>query len=970
MKKLLNLLAAAAVVLTGLYSCVKAEMDPVAENNKAAEVTLEAVLADAQATKTSVNEAGNVYWNPRDSIMVFFGDYAVPFVSYNSAPSAKALFVGTSLTLAGSNENATGDLGDYSYWSVYPMQTRKARYIPTRSAESVFAYVDAIQAGKAGTFDNSTFVTVACSKDWKQLSFYNLCGGIRFKVTGKDIDIVTFKGNNGEKLAGEVSVKMDAAGHPYPAEAYSIQPELQLRAPKGEFFQPGVWYYIVSLPAQLSKGYTMRFISSAAGKVATKTDSAAKEIKRSVFGEIADADAGLEWAEGFDLSELDDMEDAIEVTGLHYNEAEGRIELDITYHSRYIQQLVERADLDFYGETEREFNIENTEYALIMPYFSSKSDYLTRQAEFSYEEYLRLEIALEKLRMQMYLAKAEIPENGTVDPSAIKFYKIHGEKAFTLRNGEYLSSTEDRKGHYFYINYWYNSDRTLGVYALTEEDDRVAFKQAIDLSRSVLYNNNGSVYTRELRNGVFYLVGMSYNGDNLPVAEAFGFDGSYQMAQLELEAGWHTDSSMERLGSVYMIGAYNDDTYENATYIFWPGYQSEQLVFRYADIPGYRQRWEQFGDNYLVSTSYGWCLVSSTITWFKYGGISYRQWDFINEFGKTPFFAPDPSDFTVNYMLIDPYAGTVTSQFLELPEYNGDILALYKPENNVCLVEGFVNQMWTTTVINVDNGEVLGIYDENNYDAVRELRDGAREIISWNFNRNATNPDNPGDSWAVIGDFWGDGWTNDYVMEQDPTQAGVYFIKMGPLSEGNEFKFRRNQSWDQYDNFGLSDGTSLSWAADGIYEGSLANGGANIVIPESGDWVIYFSPSGGWVRLELITSSEPVNPTSGAWSVIGVLQGSNWDKDFYMDSYPNQEGVYVIKMEGLVSGSEFKFRRDGNWAVNLGAAPNEKLDIRDDGTWSCSLAQDGPNLVVPYDGNWVIYLCPGDAWVQLVRYGE
>ena len=95
MKNCIKTLALAVLALAGAWGCSKSEPDPVVRDARGGQVTIEAFLADAQATKTAIMDDGKVLWNPGDSILVFFGDYAVPFVSYNTEPSDRALFVGS-----------------------------------------------------------------------------------------------------------------------------------------------------------------------------------------------------------------------------------------------------------------------------------------------------------------------------------------------------------------------------------------------------------------------------------------------------------------------------------------------------------------------------------------------------------------------------------------------------------------------------------------------------------------------------------------------------------------------------------------------------------------------------------------------------------------------------------------------------------------------------------------------------------
>lgn len=306
------------------------------------QIEIEAFLAESPEVKSSVADGGVVRWTPRDSIVVFFGDYGLPFYSYNSAPATRAMFVGNTLTVSGSTEIEGNDGEDYVYWGVYPLQTRRSQARAFRAGDGVYAYVDPVQTARAGTFDDATFVTVARSADYNKMAFYNLCGGVRFQVTGENIDIVTFQGNGGEILAGESLVRMDAEGYPYPAELCSNRTVVRLRAPEGTCFEPGVWYYIVTLPAELSQGYTMKFISSGEGMAATRRHDGSVSIKRSVFGEIADADAGLERTT-YDAS-TDLQEDfLVEVGNVQYDGE--TLSASPLYHSHWLEDLFEKNNL-------------------------------------------------------------------------------------------------------------------------------------------------------------------------------------------------------------------------------------------------------------------------------------------------------------------------------------------------------------------------------------------------------------------------------------------------------------------------------------------------------------------------------------------------------------------------------------------------------------------------------------------------
>ena len=812
MKKTINLLAIAAVAFVAVWSCAKAEMAP--EDNNKAEAVIEAVLADSQATKTSVDNSGKVFWESRDTIMVFFGDYAVPFVSYNSEPVDKALFVGTSLFLAGGNEGATGSVDGYTYWSVYPMQTRKAHYIPTRESESVFAYVDPVQVAKAGTFDKSTFVTVARSTDWKQLSFYNLCGGLRFKVSASNIDIVTFKGNNGEKLAGEVNVKMDEQGRPYPATVYSDRQELQLSAPKGEYFKPGEWYYIVSLPANLSKGYTMTFISSATGKMAAKTTSAAAEIKRSVFGELDNADAGLTWSEGFDPAELEGLEDLIEVTGISQIEDDNVAKLDVVYHNRYIQQLLERVGASFYvylDGSSRTFNTKKYMYALFNPSIDIEngSSY-DLQSKVSYEEYWRLEKAVNAIHNQMYLAVAEAEAQ---DLSAVKLYRVKGEEATRLRNGSYLGSSEDESEHYFWTSNWSSGSTVYSVVALTVSADKAFARKVIDLSESLLLQNYNSHW---IAGRTFYLSG-TYN--DRPMIEAFGLDGSYKNATIELEdkyqyrGSWSTGSA-----SPFVMVEVNDtETYNTFILVYKAVYEPTLGFEKVATLPGYQRDLREYGNNAIISTDDAWCFMSEKMVKAYSGRLEWVHWEMIEQYGYLYYVSPIMKDYAAVYVKLDPYNAQLTEKQLVIPDYHGHIsVAVFWSPLTFVMHGNTVSGDYVNTLVDLLSGEIIPD-DETNRPTDSRWND------DWYFDRQY---------WAVIGSW--SNWETDYVMASQ-SQSGVYTITIPGLNKDTLFKFRKNHSWEYYDNLGaVSDPIN----ENGYVTYKLGYDASNLVIPEDGDWVI------------------------------------------------------------------------------------------------------------------------------------
>lgn len=338
-------LTLAATLLLG--SCAK-EMTSADSSSATPEdngqVVIQATLADGQDTKTVLNGDGSVFWQPGDEIAVFFNSVKVPFTAYNNVNAASALFVGNSYITTGHNENSNGEVGnDYSYWGLYPYHDVKyleyayssnplyplfSHYLENyiyfwrkSFSENYERYYDSgdyseewlfspgacdgnristrlfyWQQGVANTFERDLNIAVAKSNDYKELSFYNVLGGVRFSVNANNITRVTFRGNNGEALAGDgLVIGMNAEGRPEVTEIQHPEKTITVSLAEDKPFVPGVWYYALMVPTQLAQGYTMELYT--ATSKAVKTVTSPMEVKRSVFGSLAAVDNGLSFSE-------------------------------------------------------------------------------------------------------------------------------------------------------------------------------------------------------------------------------------------------------------------------------------------------------------------------------------------------------------------------------------------------------------------------------------------------------------------------------------------------------------------------------------------------------------------------------------------------------------------------------------------------------------------------------------------------
>ena len=223
------------------------------------------------------HRVGTILWTPYDEINVFFGSEGFRYVSQNSQNAANAVFRSTDEGA----EMAEGEADNI--WGLYPYD-RDA----VCDGASVTTTLPGTQRGVPETFDDDLFITLAHSTT-NTLKFFNVCGGVRFSLTRSDIASVTFKGNNGEDIAGDISLAF-VDGAPKATVVNGLQ-EITLTPRSGRTFEKDVNYCIVVLPVTLSGGFTITFTTENGTVAEFEYTDKPITIKRSTFGRKADFDS-------------------------------------------------------------------------------------------------------------------------------------------------------------------------------------------------------------------------------------------------------------------------------------------------------------------------------------------------------------------------------------------------------------------------------------------------------------------------------------------------------------------------------------------------------------------------------------------------------------------------------------------------------------------------------------------------------
>ena len=206
-------------------------------------------------------------------------------------------------------------------------------------------------------------------------------------------------------------------------------------------------------------------------------------------------------------------------------------------------------------------------------------------------------------------------------------------------------------------------------------------------------------------------------------------------------------------------------------------------------------------------------------------------------------------------------------------------------------------------------------------------------------------------TWSVIGSIsnYEMSWDKDLEMWMTP-DGNLHVAKCVSLKAGEEFKFRKDQSWDV--NYG---GTYASLGNPFAVE----QGGANIVAPADGLYDLWLDVSSETATLTEAYQAYPDHKDASNWSVIGSLAeyGMSWDGDLPMLTDGTTHVAQGIK---ITASDEFKFRQDKSWDVNLGGPFG---GIGSD----FAVEQGGDNIIVGTAGVYDLIVNPSAGTAQVVE---
>ena len=277
MKKQFLIAAAVAALMTCACSVEPVDIVDVQPEEDGGYTVLTAGFAgDEEGTRTVRQADGKVFWSANDEIVVVRGTNVSgnKFVSTNSAPAPSATFTGTMPS------------GSGAFWAMHPYDSYAyfdGSYLVTQILSE--------QEGVPGSFGENDFISVAYSES-TDLTFYHVCGGLKFSVVDPDITKITLHANGNRGIAGVIGI-VPNDGNPV-IQATGTLYDYVVMTPKDGTFQSGAAYHFVTLPNALNSGFYL-LLERKDGAIAYVDYNKSVSIKAAHFATLMEADKKATW---------------------------------------------------------------------------------------------------------------------------------------------------------------------------------------------------------------------------------------------------------------------------------------------------------------------------------------------------------------------------------------------------------------------------------------------------------------------------------------------------------------------------------------------------------------------------------------------------------------------------------------------------------------------------------------------------
>lgn len=256
-----------------LFACSdNIEFNSVDSSSNDSVITSFSAIYDLHDSRALIDDAsGHLTWQNGDSISIFSAENSNPsrFITESNMDTA---------TFKGSIAESSKYVGLYPH---NPNSSFNAKSSTVRTLLKVQ------QNAVEKSFDPSSFLTVGVAKQ-QQISFRNVCGGIRFTVSKEGITRVVFSTlDTKQYLSGTVDITVSELNVPVATVVEKQSNSVELLCPDG--FKTNTHYYITTLPVVLNQGFKFTFYKDDNTSWSTECNQPV-EIKRSVFSTVNNAD--------------------------------------------------------------------------------------------------------------------------------------------------------------------------------------------------------------------------------------------------------------------------------------------------------------------------------------------------------------------------------------------------------------------------------------------------------------------------------------------------------------------------------------------------------------------------------------------------------------------------------------------------------------------------------------------------------
>lgn len=254
--------------------------------------TAEFERAANPSTKVVLGDNLETLWEQGDQINIFYGATQGPGAVFTaeeiSMEGQKAVFSGTISAFTGTVEGSGNAI---NFCGLYP-------YSQANTYDGTYAHMNLphIQHARKDTEDPMSKLLIAKSPGLN-LYFYLVGSGLRFEISRNDIAEFRFSGNDGEILAGDLTIGFDNNGRPEvtavanPQYEISVFPAANDPTYLPEAFTPG-YYYLDIIPQELEHGYTVTYITTS-GQQGSYTLTSSRSFARTVYNKFSSKESQI-----------------------------------------------------------------------------------------------------------------------------------------------------------------------------------------------------------------------------------------------------------------------------------------------------------------------------------------------------------------------------------------------------------------------------------------------------------------------------------------------------------------------------------------------------------------------------------------------------------------------------------------------------------------------------------------------------